>query len=117
MLTLLISPLGRWLAGAAGAALMAGAIWLAGYHKAEVYWKGQLQAYKVAEKALTDAELARQHDVDNAAIASLLAQLGSAESDTTAANEDVRKLQALLATKPVVPGRGATKDDVDALNR
>ena len=99
-----------------GMAALGGA-YFTGYHKAEVYWKGQLTAYIAAEKVISDAEVARQKAVGESAVADLSKQLDAAQAYQATAEQAVTDLQAQLAAKPAIPGRGATSDDAAALNR
>jgi hypothetical protein len=117
MLAVLLSPIGRWASAALVVLALIGAAYLKGHTDAATYWKGQLAAYKAAEKIVSDAELARQKTEGNKALTTLQQQLEAAKADDADSDEAVRKLQAALAAKPLIPGRGATADDVDALNR
>lgn len=117
MIALLLSPLGRCLGGAVAVAALAGALWLAGDHHGAARVQVQFDAYRTAEKIVRDAEVKRQKDQGSEAVAKLQADLDAAQSADADSDEAIRKLQAAVAAKPVIPGRGATADDVEALNR
>ena len=92
-------------------------VWFAGSEHGATKVRRQFDAYIASEKLVTAAAVQQQKDEGDAAVAKLQAQLDAAQTDSANSDEDVRKLQAALAAKPPVAGRGATQDDVEALNR
>jgi hypothetical protein len=110
--TFFLSPLGRWVGGGIAIGLAAGAIFLAGVNHEKV----KFDAYKVQVQQEIAAEQARQKVESAAALASLQTQLDTAQADQTAAEKTANDLQAAIAGRPVVPGRGATQEDINALS-
>ena len=110
------SPTMLGIGAAVGVAALGGS-YFTGYHRAEIYWKGQLTTYISAEKVISDAEIARQKAQGEAAVADLSKQLDAAQADQAAAEQAATDLQAQLDAKPAIPGRGATSNDAAALNR
>lgn len=114
MLKLLFSPLGGYIAAGA-------VVFLIGFgwywdHNGASRVQGRFDAYKVQAKMEYDAEQARQRAESAAAINGLQIQLDIAESEAAASEQAVDALRALVASRPLVPGRGATQEDIDVLN-
>lgn len=80
-----------------------------------VYQQGR-SAAEVQCKAEAEAEQARQAAVSKDQIDQLVADLALAQKDAFDAGQRVETLKAALAARPPIPGRGATQDDVNALN-
>lgn len=115
MIAFLLSPLGRWIGVGIGAGLLAGIIWLNGDHHGAARVQVRFDAYKVQVQKDVAAEQARQKSAAEQAVAALQIQLDAAEADQAAAQKAADDLRDLIASRPPVPGRGATEDDVRAL--
>lgn len=117
MIAFLFSPIGKTLAGVAGLLVVVGGIYFAGDRNGASRIQLRFDAYKVQVQMEIAAEQARQRAEAAAAIAALETELSIAEQGEAAAKQAADALRDALASRPVVEGRGATEEDVDALNR
>ncbi|MDP2621455.1 MAG: hypothetical protein Q8P46_15010 [Hyphomicrobiales bacterium] len=80
------------------------------------YEHGKLVEYQLQVQTEIANEVARQMRIANAAVVALETELTIAERSEAAATQAADALRNLIASRPVVPGRGATEADLDALN-
>lgn len=79
--------------------------------------QNQFDAYKVqARQEIVDEQDRRGKEIDDATVL-LWMQLNAAERDLAEAESAVEAYAREIASRPPVPGRGATEEDVHALNR
>lgn len=114
MLKLLLSPLGGYIAAGA-------VVFLIGFgwywdHNGAARVQVRFDAYKEQVKEDIDAEKVRQKIAADAAKAAFQVQLDIAESAATASEQAADALRDQIASRPLVPGRGATEEDIRVLN-
>lgn len=114
MIAFLLSPVGRWLAGAiAAVALLLAAYFYVdhrGYARAEVHYKGILAAEHAAAVTARDAELERQAAAQNQAKAREAARIADMQAEADNLHSRIEELQREASQDPDAgrPAVGAT---------
>lgn len=117
MLALVASPIGRLLMGGVAVLAVVAGIYFTGVRNGSARVQARFDAYKVEIQQQIEAEKARQKAEFAEAIALLQEQLAHEQAESDEAWTVAERLEASIAARPEVPGRGATQEDVDALNR
>lgn len=117
LFSLLSTKLGRIGLGALGVLILFGGAYIKGNLDGRERVQTKFDAYKVQVAQDAAAEKARQAKIAADMIQQIQIQLTVAEADAATARAAASEYAAKLAAKPPIPGRGATQDDVNALNR
>ena len=104
MIAFLLSPVGRWLAGAlaASALLLAAYAYVdhRGYSRAEVHYKAEIADLKAAAVTARDAEIERQAAANNAAKAREAARIADMQAEADNLHSRIEELQREASQDP-----------------